>query len=154
MGNYGIVRLDLVKGHVNHHDIDAAIENGVLAEINYATGKIVATTDVKKRQVLVASVANLYDSVDESDFRNEVGVMKVRDFTLVEEDVFTTTQFSTAGGRSTFDAVVKGDYAFATVGGEFSVSATAPTGTAQVFRVVEKTVLNGKPALALQVEVA
>lgn len=156
MGNFGIARLDLMKGHAYHYDFDAAIENGVLAEINYATGKIAATTDATKKQVLVASVCNLYDSVDESDFRNEVGGMQARTFEFEKGDIFTTTQLAYGGDRANFNAVVKGDFAYATVGGKFTVASTFPSASApaQKFRVIEKTTLNGKSALALQVEQA
>lgn len=156
MGQYGIARLDLMKGHAYHYDVEAAIENGVLAEINYATGKIAATADPKKQQVLVASVANTYDSVDESDFRNEVDGIQARTFTFEKDDIFTTTQIAFTGDRANHGAVVKGDYAYAAVGGKFVVASTFPTTTppAQKFRVIEKTTLNGKSALALQVEQA
>lgn len=150
--NYGIVRLDLMKGHAYHYDIDAPIENGVLAEINYATGKIAATTDAKKKQVLVASVANLYDSTDESDFRNEVGAMKVRVFEFEIGDFYTTTQLDLSGDRKTFDAIVKGDYAYPTVGGKLAFSATPQADVPLLLRVDERTVLNGYNAIAVQVE--
>ena len=149
--NYGIVRLDLMKGHAYHYDIDAPIENGVLAEINYSTGKIAPTTDSKKKQVLVASVANLYDSVDESDFRNEVGAMKVRTYELEIGDIFTTTQLDLTGARKTVDAIAKGDFAYPTVGGKLAFSATAQVDVPQVLRVVERTVLNGYDAIVVQV---
>lgn len=155
--NFGIVRLDLMKGHAYHYDFDTAIENGVLAEINYSTGKIAATADPKKRQVLVASVANTYDSMDESDFRNEVGTMQARTFDFEEGDIFTTTQADFSGDRADFAAVQKGDFAYAAVGGKFTVASAFPSTApipAQKFRVIEKTVLNGKEAIALQVEVA
>jgi hypothetical protein len=156
MGQFGIARLDLMKGHAYHYDFDTAIENGVLAEINYATGKIVATTDPKKVQVLVASVANLYDSLDESDFRNEVGAMQARTFEFEKGDIFTTTQIDFTGDRANFGAIVKGDFAYGKVGGKFTVASTFPgtTPPVQKFRVIEKTQLNGKEAVVLQVEVA
>lgn len=154
MGNFGIARLDLMKGHAYHYDFDAAIENGLLAEVNYATGKIAATTDRTKKQVLVASVANLYDSLDESDFRNEVGGMQTRTFEFAKGDIFTTTQIDYTGDRANFGAVVKGDFAYAVAGGKFTVASTFPATTvpAQKFRVIEKTKLNGKDAIVLQVE--
>jgi hypothetical protein len=156
MGAYGICRLDLVKGHALGYGFDTAIENGVLAEVNYATNKIAATTDATKKQRLVASVANLYDSLDESDFRNEVGGMEARVYTLEVDDIFTTTQIDFSGDRANFAAVVVGDYAYAKVGGKFTVASTFPgtTPPAQKFRVIEKTALNGKDAIVLQVEVA
>jgi hypothetical protein len=156
MGNFGICRLDLMKGHVLGHAFDTAIENGVLAEVDYATDKIVATTNPTKKQVLVASVTNLYDSLDESDFRNEVGGMKARTFTLVVDDFFTTTQIDYSGDRANFAAVAVGDYAYGKVGGKFTVASTFPSTTppAQKFRVFEKTQLNGKDAIVLKVEVA
>lgn len=156
MGNFGILRADLMKGHAYHYDFDVAIENGVLAEVDYATGKIVATTDATKKQVLVASVTNLYDSMDESDFRNEVGAMQARTYTFEDGDIFSTTQIDFTGDRANFGAVVKGDYAYAKVGGKFTVASTFPgtTPPAQKFRVIEKTQLNGKDAIVLQVEVA
>lgn len=151
--NFGIVRLDLVSGHAYHYDTDVAIENGVLAEIDYATGKIATTTDPTKDQVLVASVAKLYDSTDESDFRNEPNGLKVRTYELEKGDIFTTTQLDFTGDRTTFATIAKGDYATAVVGGKFAFKTTLPT-SAQVFRVVERTVLNGYEAIALQVEKA
>jgi len=156
MGQYGIVRLDLMKGHAYHYDFNAAIENGVLAEINYATKKIAATADPTKKQVLVASVANLYDSLDESDFRNEVGAMQARTYELERGDIFTTTQIDFTGDRANFGAVAVGDFAYAKAGGKFTVASTFPgtTPPAQKFRVIEKTQLNGKDAIVLQVEVA
>lgn len=156
MGNYGIARLDLMKGHAYHYDFDAPIENGVLAEVNFATGKIAVTSDATKKQVLVASVANLYDSVDESDFRNEVDGMQARTFEFERGDFFTTTQIDTSGDRANFGAIVKGDYAYASVGGKFTVASTFPSASApaQKFRVKEKTSLNGKQAIVLQVEIA
>ncbi|MGG3987515.1 hypothetical protein [Bacillus smithii] len=156
MGQYGICRLDLMKGHAYHYDFDQPIENGVLAEIDYTTGKIAVTSDPTKRQVLVASVANLYDSLDESDFRNEVGGMQARTYDFEVGDIFTTTQIAYEGDRANFGAIVKGDYAYATVGGKFTVASTFPTTNvpAQKFRVIEKTQLNGKEAIALQVEIA
>lgn len=154
--NYGIVRLDLMKGHAYHYDIDAPIENGLFAEVDYATGKIVPTTDPTKKQVLVASVANLYDSVDESDFINDVGTIKPRTFTFEEGDIYTTTQIGTSGERKTFASIVKGDYAYAEVGGKVAVSSSFPdtSAPAQKFRVIEKTSLNGKEAIALQIELS
>lgn len=157
MGQYGICRLDLVKGHALSYGFDAAIENGVLAEVDYATQKVAVTSDVTKKQVLVASVANLYDSLDESDFRNEVGAMKARGFTPEKEDIFTTTQIDYTGDRANFAAVVVGDFAYAKVGGKFTVASTFPTVApipVQKFRVIEKTTLNGMDAVVLQVEVA
>ena len=156
MGNFGIVRLDLMKGHAYHYDIDTAIENGVLAEVDYATGKIAVTSDPTKTQVLVASVTNLYDSLDESDFRNEAGGIQPRTFEFEKGDFFTTTQLSFTGDRANISAVVKGDYAYAAVGGKFVLASAFPGATppAQKFRVVEVTKLNGKDAVALQVEVA
>lgn len=149
--NYGIVRLDLVSGHANHYDTDVAIENGVLAEIDYATGKIVPTTDPTKDQVLVASVANLYDSTDESEFRNEPNGIKVRTYEFEKGDYFTTTQLDYTGDRATFGAIVKGDYASGVVGGKFKFTTTKPA-TAQVFRVEARTSLNGYEAIVLKVE--
>lgn len=149
--NYGIVRLDLMAGHANHYDIDTPIENGLLAEIDYTTGKIVPTTDVTKDQVLVASDANLYDSTDESDFRNEPNGMKVRTYEFVKSDYFTTTQIDYSGDRATFATIAKGDYASGVVGGKFKFT-TAPPASAQVFRVEERTSLNGYEAIVLQVE--
>lgn len=156
MGAFGIVRTDLLKGHAYHYNFDTAIENGVLAEIDYATGKIVATTDNKKQQVLVASVTNLYDSLDESDFRNEVGAMQARTYTFEANDIFTTTQIDYTGDRANFGAVAVGDFAYGAVGGKFTVASTFPgtTPPVQKFRVIEKTTLNGKDAIVLQVEVA
>ncbi len=156
MGLHGIARLDLMKGHAYHFGVDAAIEIGVLAEVNYATSKIAATADRTKKQVLVASVANLYDSLDESDFRNEVGAMRARTFTFEANDIFTTTQVDYTGDRANFGAVVVGDFAYAVAGGKFTVASTFPGTTvpAQKFRVIEKTSLNGKDAIVLQVEVA
>ncbi|GAV11294.1 hypothetical protein [Paenibacillus sp. NAIST15-1] len=157
MGKYGIARLDLVKGHARHYDFDQPIENGTLGEEDYVTGKLVPTKDVTKRQKFVASVANTYDSRDESEFRNEVGGMEVRGYTLVEDDTITTTKIDFSGDRSNIGAVVKGDFAYAKVGGNFVVSSTFPTVDpipAQVFRVEEKTTLNGQDALALKIEKA
>lgn len=156
MGAYGIVRLDLVKGHALSHGFDAVIENGVLAEVNYATDKIVATTDRMKKQVLVASVANLYNSLDESDFRNELSAMKARTYTPEVDDMFSTTQIDYTGDRANFGAVVVGDFAYAAVGGKFTVASTFPATTvpAQKFRVIEKTTLNGVNAIVLRVETA
>lgn len=156
MGQYGIARLDLMKGHAYHYDFDTAIENGLLAEVDYATGKITPTTDPTKKQVLVASVANLYDSLDESDSRNEVGAMQARTFEFERGDIFTITQIDFSGDRANFAAVAKGDFAYAAVGGKFTVATTFPTETApaQKFRVIEKTYLNGKSAIAVQVEIA
>lgn len=157
MGNYGIVRLDLMKGHALSHAFDAPIENGLLVEVDYATDKIKVTSDVEKSQRLVASVANLYDSVDESDFRNEPNGMKARDFTFVVDDIFTTTQIDYSGDRANFNAIVDGDYAYAKIGGKFTVASTFPSTSpipAQKFRVKEKTQLNGKDAIVLQVEIA
>ncbi|MGG3892023.1 hypothetical protein [Metabacillus fastidiosus] len=157
MGNFGICRVDLMKGLPYHYDIDTPIENGVLAEVDYATGKIKATTDVTKKQVLVASVANLYNSLDESDFRNEVGAIKPRTYEFEKGNFFTTTQIAFGADRANIGAVVKGDYAYATVGGKLTVASTFPsTGSipVQKFRVEEKTQLNGKDALVLKVELA
>lgn len=156
MGSYGIARLDLVKGRAYHYDIDTAIENGLLGEKDYATGKIVATTDRTKKQVFVASVCNLYDSMDESDFTNEVGAIQPRAFDLLVADTITTTQIDYSGARANFGAVVVGDYAYAAVGGKFTVDSTFPATSvpAQKFRVIEKTTLNGVNAVALEVEVA
>lgn len=157
MGQYGICRLDLMKGHALHHDFDTAIENGVLAEVDYATDKIAVTTDSTKKQRLVASVANLYDSPDESDFRNEVGGMEARAFTFETDDIFTTTQIDFTGNRANIGAVVVGDFAYAKIGGKFTVASSFPTTApipAQKFRVIEKTQLNGKDAVVLKVEIA
>jgi hypothetical protein len=157
MGQYGMVRLDLVKGHALSYDYDVALENGVLAEVNYSTGKIGATTDVTKKQRLVASVTTTYDSLDESDFRNEVGAYKARAFAMEVDDTFTTTQLDFSGDRANIAAVAIGDYAFAKVGGKFTVASAFPsTGNipVQKFRVIEKTTLNGIAAIALKVEVA
>lgn len=145
---YGIARLDLVKGHAYHYDIDEEIENGLLVEIDYATGKVVPTTDVTKNQHFLASVTNLYDSIDESDFINKPDGMKVRVYTLEVGDIITTTQFT---GKETA-SISRGDYAYATVGGKFTIADSTDEDVAQVLRVVESTTLNGYPAVALQVE--
>lgn len=159
MGNYGIVRLDLMGGHVYGADIDVAIENGLLGEVNEATGKLVATTDITKKQVLVASqVATNYDSNDESDFRNEPNTYKVRYYELIKGDFFATTQLDFSGNRANIGAVAIGDYAYAKVGGKFTVASALPVAPAdvptQVFRVHGIVTLNGKNALVLKVEVA
>lgn len=156
MGSYGISRIDLVKGHALSYGFDAPIENGVLVEVDYATDKVVVTTDVTKKQKYVSSVANLYDSLDESDFRNELNTVKARVFTLEVDDIVTTTQISYVAGRANFGAIVVGDYAYATVGGKFTVNNTFPSSGSipvQKFRVVEKTTLNGVSAIAIKVEV-
>lgn len=145
---YGISRLDLMKGHAYHYDIDEKIENGLLVEIDYATGKVVPTTDPAKTQHYLSSVTNLYDSIDESNFINTPDGMKVRVYTLEVGDIFTTTQFA---GKE-IDQVIKGDYGYATVGGKITVAGTLEEGVAQTFRVVEATTLNGYPAVAFQVE--
>lgn len=149
--NYGIVRLDLVEGHAHHYAIDVAIENGLLGEVNHATGKLVAATAANKELVLVASVEVLYDSVDVSDFRNEPNTFKVRAFTLDKGDIFTTTQIDLSGDRKTLGAIVKGDYAAAVAGGKFAFTTAASTTANQVFVVEEVTSLNGYPAVALKV---
>lgn len=145
---FGIARLDLVKGHAYHYDIDEEIENGLLVEIDYETGKVAPTTDTANKQHFLASVTNLYDSVDESNFINKPDGMKVRVYTFKTGDIITTTQFS---GKE-IGEVKKGDYGVAAVGGKFNISDDADEDAAQVFRVVEATVLNGYPAVALQVE--
>lgn len=147
---YGISRLDLVKGHVYHYNIDEEIENGLLVEIDYAAGKVVPTTDPAKTQHYLSSVTNLYDSLDESNFINKPNGMKVRVFTFEVGDIITTTQFT---GKEHGD-IKKGDYGYATVGGKFTVADSAPEDVAQVFRVEETTSLNGYPAVAFIVEKA
>lgn len=150
MSKFGISRLDLVSGHALHFDIDEEVENGLFGEVDYATGKIAVTTDPSKYQHYISSVTNLYDSLDEGDFINKPKGMKVRALTLPIGDIVTTTKFT---GKD-HSEIKKGDYASADVGGKTKVSADAPEGVAQVFRVVEATYLNGQPAVAIQVEAA
>lgn len=146
--NFGISRLDLVKGHAYHYDIDEEIENGLLVEIDYTTGKVAPTTDPSKTQHYLSSVTNLYDSADESNFINRPSGMKVRVITLEVGDIITTTQFT---GKE-IGNIVEGDYGYATEGGKFTVADEASEDATQVFRVKEATVLNGYPAVAFQVE--
>lgn len=149
MGKNGIARLDLVKGHAYHYNIEEELENGLMVEIDYGNGTVKPTTDATKQQHFLASVANQYDSADESDFINKPDGMKVRVFTFEVGDIVTTTQF-------TGDAV-KGKYAVATEGGKLEIVDSEPDveegeSQGQAFRVVEGTSLNGKEAVAIQVE--
>jgi len=154
MGSYGICRLDLMKGHARGYDFDTDIENGLLAEITHSTDHIAVTTAIASPQVLVASVCNLYDSVDESDFINDASSgMKARTFELEIGDVFTTTQFSTAtGDHTTIATIVAGDYAVPVVGGKFGCyTTTSGTSAALECRVISTTTLNTKNAIQLRV---
>lgn len=148
---YSICRLDLMKGHALSYDFDTAIENGVCAEINHATGKIAVTSNNALKQVLVASVCNLYDSLDESDFRNELNSMKARVFTFEEGDIFTTTAIDYNGDRANYAAVTVGDYAYAhATDGKFTINTTSPGTEMQSFVVIAKDTLNGVNAVVLQ----
>ena len=148
---YGIVRLDLLKGHALSYDFDTAIENGVCAEINYATGHITVTSANTIKQVLVASVPKLYDSVDESDFRNELNTFKARVFFFEEGDTFTTTQIDYNGDRANYAAVVVGDFAYAhAADGKFTINSTTAAAAIQEFKVIAKDTLNGYSAVVLQ----
>lgn len=147
---FGISRLDLMKGHAYHYDIDEELENGLLVEIDHETEKVKPTTDPAKKQHYVSSVANLYDSFDEGDFINTPDGMKVRVFTFEVGDIFTTTQFT---GKDA-DKISKGDYGYATKDGKFTVADKASEEASQTFRVVEATQLNGQPAVAFKVEKA
>lgn len=154
---YGISRLDLISGHEYHYDIEVPVENGLFVEIDYAKGTVTPTTDVTKTQHYISSVTNLYDSTDESDFINTPDGMKSRVLTLPEGDIVTTTQLNlTAGSRKSVDAIKKGDFAFASVGGKTAFSDVFPTSPAAVpaqkYRVVEVTTLNSYPAVAIQAE--
>lgn len=151
---YGIVRLDLLDGHVYHYDIEQDTENGLLVEIDYVKGTVAPTTDPSKDQVLLASTVKMYDdSVDESDFINKVGSFKVRTYELVKGDFFTTTQLDFSGERTSIDTIVKGDYAYPVVGGKLAFGTAVPS-SKQYFRVEEVTALNGYPAVAVHVEKA
>lgn len=143
----GIVRLDLMKGHAYHYNIEEELENGLLVEIDYTEGTVAPTADVTKTQHLLASVTNLYDSADESNFINTPNGMKVRVYTLEVGDIFTTTQFD---GKD-IGEIEQGDYGNATEGGKITVAGDDGEG-AQTLRVVETTNLNGYPAVAFQVE--
>jgi len=154
MGKFGISRLDLVKGHKYSYSIKQEIENGLLVEIDHSDETVKPTSDVTKKQHYISSVANLYDSVDESDFINTPDGMKSRVITFDEGDIVTTTQLDLTGGRKSIDAIKKGDFAYASVGGKFAFADTFPTSPASVpaqkFKVVEVTSLNGKPAVAVK----
>lgn len=149
---YGIVRLDLMKGHALPYSFDTDIENGVCAEINHATGHITVTSNNALKQVLVASVANLYNSYDESDFINDASSnLKARVFIFEEGDIFTTTQIDYNGDRANYAAVTVGDYAYAhAADGKFTINSTDAGTNMQAFIVIEKTTLNGYSAVALQ----
>ncbi len=149
---YNIVRLDLVKGHALSYEYDTAIENGVCAEINHATGRIAVTSDNALKQVLVASVCNQYDSWDESDFRNEVETnRRARVFIFEEGDIFTTTAIDYSGDRANYAAVAVGDSAYAhAADGKFTINSTDAGTNMQAFEVIEKTTLNGYNAVVLQ----
>lgn len=154
MGSYGICELNLMNGHAIGYDFDTDIENGLLAEIDHATDKIVVTTNITYPQVLVASVCNLYDSVDESDFINDANSgMKARTFELNKGDVFTTTQYSTTTGTHTSYAdIAVGDYVIPVVGGKFGCyTETSGTSASLECRVIAKKTLNTKNAIQLRV---
>jgi hypothetical protein len=152
LGNYNIVRLDLMKGHALSYEYDTAIENGVCAEVDYATNHVAVTTANTNPQVLVASVCTQYNSEDESDFRNELGTNnRARCFSFEKDDIFTTTAIDYSGNRAAFANVVVGDYATAhATDGKFTVNSAATAAAVQEFRVIEKTTLNGKNAVVLQ----
>jgi hypothetical protein len=154
MGTYGICRTDNLTGHAFGYDFDTDIENGLLAEIDHATDKIVVTTNITYPQVLVASVCNQYDSKDESDFINSADSgLKARTFDLPLYDVFTTTQFSTAtGDHLTYATITVGDYVIPVVGGKFGCfTATSGTSASLECRVIGKTTLNTVDAIQLRV---
>lgn len=154
MTKFGISRLDLVKGHKYSYGVKAPIENGLLVEIDHSDETVSPTTDVTKTQHYISSVTNLYDSVDEGDFINTPDGMKSRVITLDAGDIVTTTQIALTGDRTTVDAIKKGDFAYASVGGKFAFGATLPVSPAavpaQAFKVVEVTALNGQPAVAVK----
>lgn len=147
MSKFGIARLDLMAGHAHHYTVTEEMENGILVEVDYKTGEIAPTKDIKVDQLLLASVANTYDSADESDFINTPDGMKARAYHFTKGDIFSTTQFT---GKA-LDAIKKGDFAHATVGGKFTIANTEEATAAQGFRVVETTSLNGQEAVVLKV---
>lgn len=149
---YNIVRLDLMKGHALSYEYDTAIENGVCAEIDHATGHIAVTTNNALKQVLVASVCTQYNSEDESDFRNELGTNnRARVFIFEEGDIFTTTAIDYSGDRAAFANVAVGDSAYAhAADGKFTINSTDAGTNMQAFKVIGKTTLNGYNAVVLQ----
>lgn len=151
MGTYNICRLDLMKGHALSYTPAAAIENGVCAEIDHSAGTIAVTSNNALKQVLVASVAVLYDSYDESDFRNETTGIKARVFTFEEGDIFTTTAIDYSGSRANYAAVVVGDFAVAhATDGKFTINSATTATAMQEFQVIAKDTLNTVDAVVLQ----
>lgn len=152
---YGIVRIDRISGTPDGRlKANVDLENGVLAvqdEVNKVVKLPSAVTD---KMVLVASVAQQYNSFNEGDFINKANSnLKPRTYQLERGDIFTTTAIAYTGGtspRANFAAINVGDKGHSYAGKPAFFAAEDATATVTL-EVIAKTKLNGDDAVQVKV---
>lgn len=153
---YGIVRLDRVSNATADGRLKAevALENGMFVVQDEVTGELKLPTAITEKTVLVASIANQYESMNEGDFVNEAGSY-ARTYDLASSNVVTLTCFALEGldARATFASITKGDVGtVAAVTGKlmFTPVDKIPATASAKYEVIGKTKLNGDDAVQVK----
>lgn len=153
---YGIVRLDRMSTSVVDGRLKAgvALENGLFAVQDEANGALILPTAITEKTVLVASICNQYNSMNEGDFTN-VADSYPRTYDVGVGDIFTSTKFALTGtnARAAYADIVKGDVG--TVSADtgllmFTTVANIPATANGKYEVIGKTKLNGDNAVQLK----
>lgn len=152
---YGIVRLDRVLGQADGRlKADVALENGLFAVQDEVNGELRLPTAITEKTVLVASICNQYNSMNEGDFTNAVGTYP-RSYDLKVGDIVTLTCFALTGtnARTSYASIVVGDVGTvsATTGKlMFTTVANIPATANGQYEVIGKTKLNGDNAVQIK----
>lgn len=152
---YSIVRLDRVHGVADGRlKTKVAMKNGIFAVQDEVNGELIMPSAITVKTVLVASICNQYDSMNEGDFTNKIGTY-ARTYDLKVGDIFTTTEITLAGvnARAAYADIVVGDVGTITaLTGSlmFTTVANIPATANGQYEVIGKTKLNGDNAVQLK----
>lgn len=153
---YGIVRIDRVKGTADGRlKAKVVLENGQFAVQAELTGELILPVALTDKTVLVASICNQYDSMNEGDFTNKIGGLNPRTYDLISSDIVTLTKFALTGlnARTAFADIVIGDVgtvAITTGLLMFTTVANIPPTANGQYEVIGKTKLNGDNAVQVK----
>lgn len=153
---YGIVRTDRLTTSVVDGRLKAkvALQNGLFAVQVEVDGELILPVAITDKTVLVASICNQYDSMNEGDFTNVIGSYP-RTYDVGVGDIFTITAIALTGlnARAAYADIVKGDVGTvsATTGLlMFTIVANIPATSNGKYEVIGKTKLNGDNAVQLK----
>jgi len=153
---YGIVRVDRVHGVADGRlKAKDELQNGLFVVQDEVTGELKLPTAITEKTVLVASVCNQYDSMNEGDFTNVVGGINPRTLDLIGSDIVTITKFATSGtsAKTSYATIAVGDVGTVSAAtGElmFTTVANIPATAVAQYEVIGKTKLNGDEALQIK----